>query len=177
MQEGLRKARSSGRMERFASEDGSRVVIVDYAHNKLSFQKLYESVQQEYPGRQVITVFGCPGGKAYNRRKELGELAGQHSDRIYLTMEDPGSEAVRDISREIEQHAAPFECERFLIDDRGEAITAAIRDSAPGSIILITGKGNETRQKIGREYVPCLTDAEYVRRALEQVGAGIQPEI
>lgn len=167
MQNGLRKARSKGRMEGFANEDNSIIAIVDYAHNKLSFQKLYDSVREEYQGRKIITVFGCPGGKAYNRRTELAQLAGQYSDRVYLTMEDPGKESVTDISREIESHLENPACERFLIDDRGEAITAAIRDAQPGSIILITGKGSETRQKIGSEYLPCKPDTWYVKTALQ----------
>ena len=38
----------------------------------------------------------------------------------------------------------------------------------PNSVILITGKGNETRQKIGTQYVPCLTDTQYAQEALEE---------
>ncbi len=168
MQNGLRKARSKGRMEGFRNEDGSVIAIVDYAHNKLSFQKLYESIREEYEGRKVITVFGCPGGKAYNRREELGRLAGLYSDRVYLTMEDPGKEAVADISREIRSHIGNPDCECVLIDDRGEAISAAIRDAEPGSVILITGKGSETRQKIGSEYIPCKPDTWYAKHALKE---------
>ena len=38
----------------------------------------------------------------------------------------------------------------------------------PNSVILITGKGNETRQKYGKKYLPCLTDTEYAKEALEE---------
>ena len=38
--EGLKVARASGRMESHMSKDGSIIVIVDYAHNKLSFENL-----------------------------------------------------------------------------------------------------------------------------------------
>ena len=31
----------------------------------------------------------------------------------------------------------------------------------PNSVVLITGKGNETRQKYGKKFLPCLTDTEY----------------
>ena len=41
--DGLKKAKASGRMEVYTDQDKQVVVIVDYAHNKLSFQKLYES--------------------------------------------------------------------------------------------------------------------------------------
>ncbi len=49
-------------------------VIVDYAHNRLSFETLFRSVREEYPGKRIVTVFGCPGYKAYDRRKDLGRF-------------------------------------------------------------------------------------------------------
>lgn len=166
---GLYKARSSGRMEIFTSEDRSVLAVVDYAHNKLSFEALYKSTVLEYPGRKIITVFGCPGGKAYNRRIELGELAGKYSSKVYLTMEDPAFEDVHDISLDISKHIQGGSCECHIIDDRGEAIRAAILNAEPNSIILITGKGNETRQKIGSEYTPCKTDIEFAKEYLTLV--------
>lgn len=169
MQMGLEKARSSGRMEIYSSKDNSIIAIVDYAHNKLSFEKLYQSTLEEYQGRRIITVFGCPGGKAYNRRAELGDLAGKYSEKVYLTAEDPGTEKVSDISDEIEKHISKHSCECYKIDDRGEAIKAAIHQAEPNSIILITGKGNETRQKIGVEYIPCPSDTDYVKEYLTQL--------
>ena len=38
---GLKRARSSGRMELYASKDKNVIAIVDYAHNKLSFEKSF----------------------------------------------------------------------------------------------------------------------------------------
>ena len=99
--EGLRVAKASGRMESHVSKDGSIIVIVDYAHNKLSFEKLYESTKQEYPNKRIVTVFGCPGNHAQNRRKDLGELSGKYSDMNYLTTEDPRNEDPEEICKEI----------------------------------------------------------------------------
>lgn len=166
---GLRKARSSGRMEIYANKSRDRIVIVDYAHNKLSFTKLYETVRTEFPGMKVYTVFGCPGGKAYLRRKDLGLLAGLHSDRVFLTAEDPGMEDVRQISEDIAGYVRQNNKNCELIDDREEAIKESILSSSPGTVILITGKGGETRQKIGEEYVPVLSDVELTIRYLAEL--------
>ncbi len=157
---GLRKARSSGRMEIYANKSRDRIVIVDYAHNKLSFTKLYETVRTEFPGMKVNTVFGCPGGKAYLRRRDLGLLAGLNSDKIILTAEDPGMEDVREISEDIARYVRENNQNCELIDDREEAVKAAILSSEPGTVILITGKGGETRQKYGKEYVTVPSDVE-----------------
>ena len=154
-------------MEAHSSKDGNIIVIVDYAHNKLSFEKLYESTKQEYPDKKIVTVFGCPGGKAQLRRRDLGLLSGKNSHMTYLTAEDPGPEPAGEISKEIAKYVAQENGDYKIIDDRGEAIKAAIAEN-PNSVILITGKGNETRQKIGKQYVPCLTDTDYALQALEE---------
>jgi len=166
---GLRKARSSGRMEIYSNESKDRIIIVDYAHNKLSFTKLYEAVKTEFPGKKIVTVFGCPGGKAFLRRKDLGLLAGLHSDKVILTAEDPGMENIRDISEDIAQYVRQNNENVELIDDRGEAIKKSILKSDPDTVILITGKGNETRQKIGKEYIRVPTDVEFTKKFLGEL--------
>ena len=166
--EGLKVARASGRMESHVSKDGNTIVIVDYAHNKLSFEKLYESTKQEYPNKKIVTVFGCPGGKAQIRRRDLGRLAGIHSQMNYLTAEDPGPEETVNICNEIAKYIKEENGNYTIVEDRGEAIRQAIVEN-PNSVILITGKGNETRQKYGTKYIPCLTDTDYAKEALELV--------
>jgi UDP-N-acetylmuramyl-tripeptide synthetase len=166
--EGLKKARSSGRMEVFMSKNQEKIVIVDYAHNKLSFEKLYESAQNEYAGREIVTVFGCPGGKAFLRRHDLGLLAGIHSNKIYLTAEDPGMEDANAISEEIAQYVKLNNNNYEIIDDRETAIRKSIISSSQNAVILITGKGRETRQKIGKEYIPCISDVDCVIDCLSE---------
>ena len=98
---GLMKARVPGRMEVYTNADSHIVAIVDYAHNRMSFETLFRSVQTEYPGRRVVTVFGCPGKKALDRRRDLGEISGRCSDLVVLTEEDSGEEDTLSICREI----------------------------------------------------------------------------
>ncbi len=170
--EGLKTARSKGRMELFKTADKKVYAIVDYAHNKLSFEKLYESTFKEYPGRKVVTIFGCPGYKSYLRRRDIGTLAGTYSDKIYLVAEDPGEEPVEQISRDIAQYVeAAGNCPYEMIEDRGEAIRKAIFECTEPTILLITGKGDETRQKIGKEYIECTSDADYVKNFMAEYDA------
>lgn len=165
--DGLKVARASGRMESHSSKDGSIIVIVDYAHNKLSFEKLYKSTKQEYPDKKIVTVFGCPGGKAQIRRRDLGTLAGINSDISYLTAEDPGPEDTVSICEEISNYIKKEHGKYKIVEDRGEAIKKAILEN-PNSVVLITGKGNETRQKYGTKYVKCLTDTQYAEKYLKE---------
>ncbi len=163
---GLKRARVPGRMEVYASEDGRLTVIVDYAHNRLSFERLFRSVAEEYPGTPVSIVFGCPGCKAQERRRDLPEVSSKYACRTYLTEEDCGEEPVEQICEEMARYmSAPY----FIQPDRGQAIFDAVRAmwDEPG-VLLITGKGAETRQKRGLLYVPCPSDVEYTLAALAE---------
>lgn len=166
---GLKKAKASGRMEVYSDKNQEIVVIVDYAHNKLSFEKLYESTIKEYPKREIVTVFGCPGNHAQNRRKDLGELSGKYSNMNYLTMEDPRNEDPEEICKEISLYIEKENGKYKIITDRGEAIKKAIFEAKPNSVILITGKGNETVQYIKGKYVECLTDVQYAKKYLKEL--------
>lgn len=165
---GLKKAKADGRMERYISNNEEKVVIVDYAHNKLSFNKLYESIEIQYPGRKIITVFGCPGEKAIIRRRDLGLISGSKSDIIILTMEDPGEKSVRVICEEIAQYVKRNNSNYEIIEDRTEAIKRAIFLPEPNAVILITGKGNERYQRVGKGNIKYPSDVENTIRFLEE---------
>ncbi len=165
---GLMKARVPGRMEVYSNADSTVTAIVDYAHNRLSFETLFRSVQAEYPGRRVVTVFGCPGSKALDRRRDLGEIAGQYSDLVILTEEDSGEEDTLDICREIAAHVSAQNCQYSIEPNRGEAIRQAVLSCREPSVLLITGKGAETRQKRGKAYVDTPSDVDYVQTFLRE---------
>ena len=194
MQKGLEAARVGGRMEEYTSPDGSVTAIVDYAHNGLSFRTIFEAARLEYPHHRMVAVFGCPGGKAYNRRKDLGTEAGRACSRVYLTADDPEREQVEDICREISQYLDPEQCPWECIPDREEAIRQAIRQAMHGAayseapqaahqvshpagspasekagektLVLVLGKGSETSQKIGHKRCPYRSDAVVVQECL-----------
>lgn len=165
---GLVKARVPGRMEVYSNALGNVTAIVDYAHNRMSFETLFRSVKQEYPGRRIVTVFGCPGKKAFDRRRDLGEVSGQNSDLVVLTEEDSGEEDTLSICEEIASHV---DCACEIQPNRGEAIRRAVLSCREPSVILITGKGRETRQKRGLEYIDTPSDVEYVRAFLREFDA------
>lgn len=172
---GLLKARVPGRMQVYESFDRRITVIVDYAHNKMSFDALFKSTKIEYPDKKIISVFGCPGGKAYQRRFDLGNASNKMSDYIILTEEDSGEEPFTSISSDI---AANIDkCPHEIIENRGKAIRHAIFDCFKGDekVILLTGKGEETRQKRGTEYIDCPSDVEYTLQFLKEYNEALVP--
>ena len=164
---GLAGASSPGRMEVFYSEDGKRIAIVDYAHNKLSYEKFFETIRGEFPGKKMMIVFGCPGGKAFARREELGTIAGHNCSYSIITEEDYGEEDVNKICSEIAGfvEAAGGRCE--IITDRVEAIKKAITLMDDDTILFLPGKGRETREKRGIKYIDTPSDADVVMQYMK----------
>ena len=165
---GLMKARVPGRMEVYANANNFVTAIVDYAHNRMSFETLFRSVKEEYPGRRIVTVFGCPGKKALERRRDLGEISGKYSDLVVLTEEDSGEEDTLSICREIAAHVEAEGCPFLIEPNRGEAIRQAVLGCDRPSVLLITGKGAETRQKRGLEYIDTPSDVDYSKAFLQE---------
>lgn len=162
IQSGLAKAISPGRMEVFYSKDGRRIAIVDYAHNKLSYEKFFDTIRDEFPDKKIMIVFGCPGGKAFARREELGTIAGKNCVYSIITEEDCGEEDVDKICREIGGFVAAAGGKYEIITDRVEAIRKAITLMDDDTILFLPGKGRETREKRGIQYIDTPSDADVV---------------
>lgn len=156
-----------GRMEMYVSADRDIIALVDYAHNELSFETVFDSVSKGYPDYRLISVFGCPGGKAELRRRALGRIAGRYCDTVYITSDDPDFEDPVDIASEIALGVEESGGRWRFIEDRSEATFAALADALPGTVVMLLGCGNETRQKIRGKAVPCLADAECVKLAFD----------
>ena len=160
----LRVARASGRMQVYESRDGQETVVVDYAHNRMSFDALYRSTRAEYPGRAMISIFGCPGSHALQRRRDLGELSGRNCDFVYITEEDSGEEPFARIAADIEKHVA---CPHLVLEDRDECIRRAILEREGPRVILLTGKGEEEYMKRGSVFVPYPSDVSMTLKHLK----------
>ena len=159
-----------GRMETYESSAGEVTAIVDFAHNGLSFEKMFDTVALEYPGSRVSVVFGTPGGKALNRRKDRGETSGKRADRIFLVPDDPGNEDPQAICEEIGGYIAKEGASFQIRMDRGAAIREAILGAVPGEVVLILGKGADVTMHVGNGNVPYRSDAVYAKEALAEYG-------
>ena len=157
---GLAHVRVPGRMELLQTADPKVCALVDYAHNKLSYQRFFSSVSKEFAGRKVIALFGAPGDKAQERRRELPEEASRWADLIIYTEEDPTHERVEDICAELAANTPAGQAYE-VICDRPTAIaraTDAAFAAPEGAVVCLLAKGDETRQHEGDRFVPCETD-------------------
>ncbi len=149
---GLAKASVRGRMEQFEL-DGVKV-IVDYAHNGLSFEKVFDYADRFHPGAKKVVVYGCPGNKALDRRTEMSDVAGRRADLIVLTDDDPADEEPDAIMDEAEVMLMRHGADYLRIHDRREAIAHGLSQCRSGDLLLLLGKGHETAQTVRGRSVP-----------------------
>ena len=153
-----------GRMN-VLQKDG-RTVIVDYAHNFLSFTALFRSLKQDYPGAPIKVLCGCPGHKNLKRRVDIGHLCGEYADFVYLTAEDPGFEDPAEICREMAGYIGESHHRFIILPDRAAAVERSIAELAPGEILILAGKGEEDYQKVQGRYDFYESDLAIARRCL-----------
>jgi UDP-N-acetylmuramoyl-L-alanyl-D-glutamate--2,6-diaminopimelate ligase len=154
-------------------------VIVDYAHTPSSFAAIFPPLRERVRrgGGRVISLFGSAGDRDRVKRPEQGRIAGEYSDLVFLTDEDPRGEEPLAILEEIAQgcEADPARPGMrrgeglFLIPERPRAIREAFRRARPGDLVLLLGKGHENSIIYAGETRPYDEFAE-AGRALAELG-------
>lgn len=144
----------SGRFEQVISN--TKIVgIVDYAHTPDALQNVLETIQnlrqnsEEGYFPQIITVVGCGGNRDAAKRPIMAQIAAKLSDRVILTSDNPRFEDPMAVLAQMQAGISPVNVKKTrTIEDRRDAIHAAVALAKPHDIILIAGKGHETYQDI-----------------------------
>jgi UDP-N-acetylmuramoyl-L-alanyl-D-glutamate--2,6-diaminopimelate ligase len=146
-------------------------VIVDYAHTDDALRNLTGLARQMVAnsGGRVITVFGCGGDRDRTKRPKMGQAAGEGSDFVVATSDNPRSEDPLAILAEIEPALKTTGTTYVVEADRTAAIRIATREAKPGDVVLIAGKGHEKEQILADRTIP-FDDAEVARAALAELG-------
>ena len=112
-------------------------IVVDYAHTPDSLEALYTAFHQ----KKICVLGNCGGGRDKWKRKAMAEIANKYCDQIILTDEDPYDDEPKEIMTEMAKYTDKNKTK--IIEDRREAISAAIKVAKKGEVILITGKGTD----------------------------------
>ena len=138
--------------------------LVDYAHSPDAVARVLESAHQITDGR-VIAVLGCGGDRDSSKRPLMGKALHDGADVAIFTSDNPRSEKADAIlvqmtlGLEIEEPSA-------IIEDRADAIRAAVNQAQEGDVVLVLGKGHEKGQEIAGVVQP-FDDRVELARAIE----------
>ncbi|MBX7055815.1 MAG: UDP-N-acetylmuramoyl-L-alanyl-D-glutamate--2,6-diaminopimelate ligase [Pyrinomonadaceae bacterium] len=138
-----------GRFER-VPHGGDFAVVVDYAHTDDALLNTLKTARELTDGK-IITVFGCGGDRDRSKRKPMGIAAGENSDLVIITSDNPRTEDPLSIIAEIEVGVEPTRTPYQVIDDRRRAIFQAISEARTNDVVIIAGKGHEDYQIVGAD--------------------------
>ncbi|MGC8714891.1 MAG: UDP-N-acetylmuramoyl-L-alanyl-D-glutamate--2,6-diaminopimelate ligase, partial [Leptodesmis sp.] len=159
-----------GRMEQVSISPQQEIsVIVDYAHTPDSLENLLRAARPFIPGK-MICVFGCGGDRDRTKRPQMGRIAADLADVVYVTSDNPRTENPQQILDDI-LAGIPEAVHPHVICDRAAAIQEAILTAQPGDGVLIAGKGHEDYQILGTEKIH-FDDREQAREALAKRVSG-----
>ncbi len=162
---GLRQV--PGRFQTVANARGI-TVVVDYAHTDDALRNLIGLARELVGQGRVITVFGCGGDRDKTKRPKMGRAAGEGSDLVVLTNDNPRTEDPAVILSEALAGVRETNTACVVEADRAAAISVAIKAAKRGDIVLIAGKGHEKVQIVGRQTVP-FDDVEVAGRVLQEM--------
>ena len=120
--------------------------LVDYAHSPDAVARVLETAHEITDGR-VIAVLGCGGDRDSSKRPLMGKALHEGADVAIFTSDNPRSEkpdailVQMTLGLDIQEPSA-------IIEDRADAIRAAVNEAQAGDVVLVLGKGHEKGQEI-----------------------------
>jgi UDP-N-acetylmuramoyl-L-alanyl-D-glutamate--2,6-diaminopimelate ligase len=144
------------------------LVAVDYAHTDDALRNVIQVAREMTRGR-VITLFGCGGDRDRAKRPLMGMAAGELSDFVVLTSDNPRSEDPLDIINDALVGLRRFDTPHMAEPDRAKGIRRALEEARPGDVVLIAGKGHEPYQVL-KDRTIHFDDRETARDILRTLG-------
>jgi len=156
------------------SAEAGFTVVVDYAHTDDALRNLIALGRELVApvGGRVITLFGCGGDRDRTKRPKMGRSAGEGSDVVVLTSDNPRSEEPQAILDEAYEGVKGTAAECVVEIDRARGIGLAIGRARAGDIVLIAGKGHEKVQ-ILKDGTVAFDDVAVAAKVLSGLGSAV----
>jgi UDP-N-acetylmuramoyl-L-alanyl-D-glutamate--2,6-diaminopimelate ligase len=146
-------------------------VVVDFAHTpqglRESLTALRQKMKSEKMSGRLIAIYGCAGLRDREKRPIMGKIGSDLADLVIFTAEDPRTENVWNIIRQMKESLENNHHKVISIADRQEAINFALQKIAKkGDLIALLGKGPEKSMCYGKVEKPW-SEIEAVKKALK----------
>ncbi len=139
----------NGRLEKIGNIKNKSKVILDYAHTPDALKVSLQNLKEQFKDKKISIVFGCGGNRDKSKRSMMGKIANDYCDKIYITDDNPRYENPKKIRSIIKKQVDKLKC--FEISNRSEAIKKAIFELKIGEILIVAGKGHESKQIYGNK--------------------------
>ena len=153
-----------GRLEKIGKIYNNSKVILDYAHTPEALELVLLNLKEQFPNSNINLLFGCGGNRDIKKRPIMGRIAQKHSNKIYLTDDNPRNEKPSKIRNEIKKRINKDKI--IEIPNRKKAINEAVKDLKTGDLLLIAGKGHEKTQDYGSKKL-FFSDQEVILKSIK----------
>ncbi|CAA6825718.1 MAG: UDP-N-acetylmuramoylalanyl-D-glutamate--2,6-diaminopimelate ligase (EC [uncultured Sulfurovum sp.] len=150
----------AGRMEVVSTNP---LVIVDFAHTDDGMVQVLDSMKD----REISVVFGAGGDRDQGKRSRMGAVAAKFAKKVYVTSDNPRSEAPEDILKDILSGIRDQSNTRAMVD-RAFAIQEALKNLEEDEVLMILGKGDEDTMEVNGEKFH-FDDREIVKAILSEI--------
>lgn len=157
-----------GRMQEIETSKSFRI-LVDFAHTPQALEAALTALREQLVNKgRLIAVYGSAGLRDHKKRPLMGKVGAQIADLVIFTAEDPRTEDVWSIIRQLKENLHQDLDKVLSIADRREAISFAINKLAKkDDIVAILGKGHEQSMCFGKTEYPW-SDAKAVKEILKK---------
>ena len=137
-----------GRGEILRLKEGK--ILIDYAHDQQSMHNILSELDNYYD--DIILVFGCGGDRDKLKRPKMMKVAQDFSSKVFFTSDNNRYESFSRIASDAMN--GNDQAGLKIIEDRQNAIMAALHCLTKENILVILGKGHETFIDISGNKVP-----------------------
>lgn len=147
-----------GRMEFVPNKRGLKVVI-DFAHTPNALEEALKALRRHMKttgmAGRLIAMYGCAGLRDYQKRPLMGKIGVDHADLVVFTAEDPRTEDVWSIIRQMKENLTTGHNQIASVADREQAIDFTLNTLARrGDLVAFFGKGPEKSMGYGTVEYP-----------------------
>ena len=140
-------------------------VIIDYAHTYSAFRSIMKELAAIKANKRLTVVFGCGGNRDKEKRPKMAKIAERYADRVIVTSDNSRGEDIKDIISDI---IRGFDGGNYnVIENRKDAIRAAILGSEEGDLVAVIGKGAE-KYYVDQSGYHDYSESEIIKSALAE---------
>lgn len=142
-----------GRFQMIAGPEG-RKIILDYAHTPVALDLVMREVGK-LPHKRLITLIAGIGIRDFGKMPKMAKAAEGKADVIVVTVDHPDFHNPDDVVNEVlKGFTVPYKQQVVTAATRKEAVMAALKESGPDDIVLLSSGCINGAQKVRGEFVP-----------------------
>lgn len=117
-------------------------VMLDHAHTVNATRNILQFLKK-FVKKRLIVVLGCAGERYREKRKVIGKLVLKYADIVIFTSDDPRSENVNTIIKEMLAGKKYINKNYYCIVNRLDALKKAISLANDQDFVLVLGRGRD----------------------------------